>query len=407
MDHLHLPAAPAAPILGRIPQVLSTDGETTPQSVLEAGDIRLLTSGRLGICHALQLLGVAAGNRVLLPAFHCASMRYPIIWREAEAVYYRLKDDTRIDLDDLRQHLAKGAKAVIATHFFGFAQPIDQVRALCDEYGATLIEDCAHAFFGSWKGSPLGSFGHYAIASPQKFFPIFDGGCLISREHPLGDVVLHEGNTSFQVKALIDPLERAVLYDRLKAVSWILKSLLGIKNIIWRSLKRSARSAQDNAATNIGPSSSGGAAELSIEWLNVRMSRTSRFTLRRCQRTATRIRSARRANYQFFAGAFADQPGCRPLLPSLPDDTVPYVFPLLIDVPEQVFPAIKRARVPVMRWEDLPATALESCPVASRYSNALLQLPCHQSLQPHELKWIVHELCSALNATRTNGATTA
>jgi hypothetical protein len=34
------------------------------------------------------------------------------------------------------------------------------------------------------------SYGDYAIASPRKFFPIFDSGCLVSTQHSLDAVYL-------------------------------------------------------------------------------------------------------------------------------------------------------------------------------------------------------------------------
>ena len=395
MPHTHLPVVPVAPILNldaRPPL------ETHPvPSVLDAGDVRLLTAGRLGECHALRLLGIGPGDRVLLPAYHCISMLYPIQWLGAEPVFYRLHPDTSIDFEDMAAHLAAGAKAVIATHFFGFAQDIGRVRALCDAHDAALIEDCAHAFFGQWQGRPLGSFGDYAIASPVKFFPVFDGGCLISARHSLEAVRPRTGDAAFQIKAVLDPLERATLYGRLS----LLGSLLWLKNTLWTALKRRRGRTDGAAASVIGPSSSGGGAELALEWLETGMSRAARLGMQRGRRASARIAQARRANYRRLAAALSGLPGCRPLRPELPDETVPYVLPLLVDVPAQVFPALKQARVPVLRWEDMPEAALTACPVANRYRSALLQLPCHQALRSHEIDWIAAQVRAAVAAAGT------
>ncbi|HMZ11011.1 MAG TPA: DegT/DnrJ/EryC1/StrS aminotransferase family protein, partial [Plasticicumulans sp.] len=106
-------------------------------------------------------------------------------------------------------------------------------------------------------------------------------------------------------------------------------------------------------------------------------------------------------NYRRLAAALSGLPGCRPLRPELPDETVPYVLPLLVDAPAQVFPALKQARVPVLRWEDMPEAALTACPVANRYRSALLQLPCHQALRSHEIDWIAAQVRAAVAAAGT------
>lgn len=397
MLHTHLPVVPVAPILN-----LDLPAPATAQPVpcvLDAGEVRLLTAGRLGECHALRLLGIGPGDRVLLPAYHCISMLYPILWAGAEPVYYRLHPDTSIDYEDMAAHLGAGAKAVIATHFFGFAQDIGRVRALCDAHGAALIEDCAHAFFGEYQGRPLGSFGDYAIASPVKFFPVFDGGCLISARHRLDTVQPRAGAPDFQIKAVLDPLERATLYGRLR----LLGSLLYVKNALWTALKRLRGRKPGTQAPVIGPSSSGGGAELALDWLQVGMSCAARLGMQRGRRASAGIAQARRANYRRLADALCGLPGCRPLRAQLPDDTIPYVLPLLIDDPARVFPALKRARVPVLRWEDIPDAALAACPVAARYRSALLQLPCHQALRSSEIDWIAAQVRSAVLAASAAG----
>lgn len=394
MAHLHLPVVPVAPVLSLDAAPPAPPVSAAMPCVLDAGEFRLLTAGRLGECHALRLLGIGPGDRVLLPAYHCISMLYPILWRGATPVYYRLLPDTTIDFDHLAAGLASGAKAVIATHFFGFAQPIEQVRALCDAHGAALIEDCAHAFFGRRNDRPLGSFGDYAIASPVKFFPVFDGGCLISARHRLDDVILRRGGPAFQIKALLDPLERATLYARLRPLGWLLRG----KTAVWSWLKR-RRTTAGGGAPVIGPSSSGGGAELALDWLDVRMSRIARLGMLRGRRDSARIAEARRTNYRRLATALSGIPGCRPLRPELPDaDTVPYVLPLLVDAPALVFPALKHARVPVLRWEDMPPEALATCPVAQRYRTELLQLPCHQALRTDEIDWIAKQVRAAVAA---------
>ena len=71
----------------------------------------------------------------------------PVVWRGVNAVFYRLHPDTSPDVDDIAHRLTSRTRAVLVVHYFGFPQPLEQLRAFCDAHVLILIEDCAHAFF--------------------------------------------------------------------------------------------------------------------------------------------------------------------------------------------------------------------------------------------------------------------
>ena len=79
------------------------------------------------------------------------------------------------------------------------------------------------------------------------------------------------------------------------------------------------------------------------------MSVTSRLVLRLSSRN--RIISRRRKHYRRMLEVLRDLPGGRALFPELPAGVVPYVFPMVVDDPDRVFPALKRQGVPILRWE--------------------------------------------------------
>ena len=51
--------------------------------------------------------------------------------------------------------------------------------------------------------------------------------------------------------------------------------------------------------------------------------------------------------------------GCRPLFPVFPKTVVPYMFPLWLDDAERVFFRLKRAGVPIFRWDELAVSDCE------------------------------------------------
>ena len=151
-------------------------------------------------------MGIKAGDKVLVPAYHSASMVPPVLHLGAEPVFYRVGADGSVDLADVAARLDGATRAIMVTHYFGFPQAMAAIRALCDAHGLQLLEDCAHSLFGSADGRPLGAWGDYAAASTMKFLPIYEGGCLVSARHPLDAVQLHSAGPGFEAKAMLAAL---------------------------------------------------------------------------------------------------------------------------------------------------------------------------------------------------------
>ena len=94
----------------------------------------------------------------------------------------------------------------------------------------------------------------------------------------------------------------------------------------------------------------------------------------------------RRENYLAWHRNVQDLPHCQPLFAALPDGCVPYMFPLVIDFPQDHFYALKTMGMPIWRWDDM---AWSSCSTAQKYRQHLLHLPCHQSLSEVEMRWMM------------------
>jgi dTDP-4-amino-4,6-dideoxygalactose transaminase len=373
-------------------------------SLLDGADARLVTSGRIAIGLALRALGVGSGDVVLVPAYHSPSMIPPAHWCGAEVAFYRVRPDTAPDLADIEAHVARGrVKAILATHFFGIPHDLAPLRALCDRHGIGLVEDCAHSFFGARDGVAVGSVGDYAIGSTMKFFPIYEGGCLVSRRHRL-DVVLHGAGAGFELKAALNALEAAFAYGRLPVLRALLALPLRVKGALWGVLKSRGRSGGQMSsgtappAPALAPSSSDSSFEFDARWADRRSSWFSRAVLRLV--SPARIVARRRRNYLDLQRALDGAPGCRPLYPRLPDGACPWMFPLLVDRPQAVFDALQRAGVPMTRfgatlWAGVDASV---CANSADLGRRLIAFPCHQALDDGERAWLHAQVRQALEA---------
>jgi perosamine synthetase len=393
-----LPDLPAAPAKPRVPlaPVLSlaafTGGSRAPlRSILDGGEARLVTSGRIAIGLALRAMGVGPGDVVLMPAYHSLSMIPPVLWRGAEARFYRVTPDAQVDLADVAAKLDGRVKAIIVTHYFGFPQQMAPIRAWCDQHAVALLEDCAHSFFGEHAGQPVGASGDYAIASSMKFFPAYEGGVLASSRHALNAIPLHSAGAAFDVKVALNTVEHSFAYGRLTGLNLLLALPLRLKDWLWK--KRKAGLA---APVALAPASSDSEAGFDTAWLDKRSSWFARWLLRRVSHA--RIVTRRRAHYAQLQAALAGLTGARPLHAALPDGACPWMFPLIVDDADAVFARLHREGVPLTRfaeklWDGVDAGICANSLYLSRH---VLAFPCHQELRADELAWMITRIRAAL-----------
>ncbi|MGJ9418467.1 aminotransferase class I/II-fold pyridoxal phosphate-dependent enzyme [Massilia sp. CMS3.1] len=385
------PLIPLAPILSA--SSFRRAAGARVHTVLDAGNYRLVTSGRVAIALALREIGVGPGEQVLVPAYHSASMIPPVLWRGAEPVFYRVQPDASVDLKDLEARIGPTTRAVMVTHYFGFPQDIAPIRALCDARGIALIEDCAHCFIGEHGGRPVGAWGDYAIASSMKFLPIYEGGALVSARHRLDKVVLESAGAGFEAKVALNSLEKGFEYGRLPAVRAALSLPLRAKGALWGLVKQR----RGGAVPALAPDSSDSSFNFDPRWIDKRSSLFARAMLKLA--APARIQALRRSHYARLEAAVQGVSGVRPLHPRLPDGACPWVFPLLVDDPEPLFVRLKTRGVPLTRfgtpqWEGVDATTCANSAMLARH---VLALPCHQELKESEIAWLASTLREAIS----------
>ena len=276
----------------------------------------------------------------------------------------------------------QGVRAMIAAHYFGLPQPMAAIRGFCDQHGIALIEDCAHALFGMSDGRPVGRWGDYAIASLTKFLPVVDGGCLVPSRGIDGMPRLGRQPFASEVKSFANALELGVMHGRVAGLNTLLG---GVFTAV--SKLRGRRFEPEPCERDVVP------ADVAGKWLadfapgspiGNAASPWTRWIAHHAHRE--RIVAARRRNYALLAQLIASIPGVRALRPVLPDDAAPYVFPLWVDRPEAVYQEVRRAGVPVFRWDELwPTSPALPGDVGHEWATHVFQIGCHQDLRPEDV----------------------
>lgn len=354
--------------------------------ILDRGHTVFTTSGRAAIVQALKIAGIGPGDRVLVPTYHCPTMISPITSAGAEPVFYPIAPDGSPRLEYL-DGLSVEISAIIAAHFFGMPQRISGIRRFCDRRGIFMIEDCAHAFFGEAEGRPIGHWGDVGIASLTKFFPVVEGGCLVSENHPL-DLILNRRGIRTEIKTIADTLELGAGYRRLTGLNTAVNGVVFAKRT-WRSLFNSP-----------GPVGAGDDPEdsdfiLDRAAADAALARSAKWLFETAHRR--RIVENRQRNYRIMTELLTDLRKARPLFPLLPAHAVPYVFPLWVESPEDSYQVLRSSGIPIYRWDRLwPSTPSIEGDSGKVWANHVFQLGCHQDLSASDLAKTAEIICRAL-----------
>ncbi len=375
-----VPGLPRAPVFGWGVFTGTTDAGLP--CILDRPDVIFTSSGQAAIALALHELGIERGDRVLVPTYHCPTMIAPIVAAAATPLFFPIDASGAPRLSELGQWDLTRVRAMIAVHYFGLPQPMSEVRQFCDDHGIALIEDCAHAMFGEADGVPIGSHGHYAIASLTKFLPTTDGGCLVCAARSGAAPALPRRALGHEIRVVANTIETGAHYRRLPGFNRILRAIFGALSTL-RGSARTAAGAEINdgsGAQRSSPSTEPAARSKPL----VRASVWSRWIARSAHRG--RIVANRRRNYRRLATLLADLPGTRVLQPELPEHAAPYVFPLWVDSPARIYQRVRRAGIPVYRWDDVwPNTPVMRGDHGSEWSVHVFQLGCHQDLELDDL----------------------
>lgn len=128
--------------------------------------------------------GTLEGRKVF-----CSDMTFdatvnPVAYEGGEAVFIDSEYDTwNMDPIALERafQLYPEVKLVVLAHLYGTPAKIDEIRKVCDEHNALIIEDAAESLGATYKGKQTGSFGNYGVISfnGNKIITGSSGGMLL------------------------------------------------------------------------------------------------------------------------------------------------------------------------------------------------------------------------------------
>lgn len=144
-----------------------------------------LSAGTAALHLAVKLAGVKPGDKVFCSDMTFAATVNPVLYEGGEPVFIDTGyDDWNMDPEALKKAFEKypDVKTVVVANLYGTPAKLKEIRAICDEHGATLIEDAAESLGATYDGQQTGTFGTYNAISfnGNKIITTSGGGILLS-----------------------------------------------------------------------------------------------------------------------------------------------------------------------------------------------------------------------------------
>ena len=144
-----------------------------------------LSCGTAALHLAVKLAGVKPGDHVFCTDMTFDATVNPIVYEGGIPVFIDTEYDTwNMDPAALARafEIYPDVKVVMLANLYGTPAKLDEILAICDAHGATLIEDAAESLGAKYKGKETGTFGKYNVISfnGNKIITGSSGGMLLT-----------------------------------------------------------------------------------------------------------------------------------------------------------------------------------------------------------------------------------
>ncbi|WP_018249173.1 LegC family aminotransferase [Orenia marismortui] len=181
-------------------------------------------SGTAGLHMSYRVLGVEAGDEVIVPTVTFIATVNPVTYLGAHPIFIDCDDTLNMDLDKLEEFLETQCefterglknkksnrliKVLCVVHIFGNPIDMERVMGIAEKYNLKVVEDAAESLGsyyvdGKYKGRYTGTIGHVGVYSfnANKILTTGGGGMIVSN-----DISLLEKARFLSVQAKTDPL---------------------------------------------------------------------------------------------------------------------------------------------------------------------------------------------------------
>src|SRR5499427_2764841 len=142
-----------------------------------------VNTGTVAIQAALKAIGIRPGDEVIVPAYTWEGTVGPVLLMNAVPVFVDIDPDTYcLDAKLIEKAITPKTKAILPVHLGMRFADMDEIIRIAARHDLRVIEDCAHAHGGMWRGEGAGSMGDLGAFSFQssKLMTSGEGGAVIT-----------------------------------------------------------------------------------------------------------------------------------------------------------------------------------------------------------------------------------
>ncbi|MCS7023795.1 MAG: DegT/DnrJ/EryC1/StrS family aminotransferase [Bryobacteraceae bacterium] len=144
-----------------------------------------VVNGTVAITVALQTLGVGFGDEVIVPAYTWDGTATAVLAMGAVPIFADIDPDTYcLDPESVRQAITARTKAIVPVHLAMRFADMDALVEIAAQHHLFVVEDCAHAHGGAYRGRGAGSIGDLGTFSLQesKLMTSGEGGLILTNQ---------------------------------------------------------------------------------------------------------------------------------------------------------------------------------------------------------------------------------
>ena len=144
------------------------------------------SNGTSALHVALAGLGVGPGDEVITPSYTFIASSFCILQAGAVPVFADVEKDTHtISPESIEANISPKTKAIIPVHLYGCICDMDPILDIAKKHNLFVIEDCAQAHGGVYKGRKVGTMGHcnaFSFCQSKHFTTGGEGGCTVTND---------------------------------------------------------------------------------------------------------------------------------------------------------------------------------------------------------------------------------
>jgi 8-amino-3,8-dideoxy-alpha-D-manno-octulosonate transaminase len=185
------------------------------------------TSGTASLMTALAAIGVGKGDEVIVPAYTFMATPLAVLAVGAVPVIAEVDEGLGMDPADAARKTTRRTRAIIPVHMMGLIANLGPLLRLARRKRLHVVEDCAQATGGKWRGRRVGAWGRAGAFSHNHYKTISagEGGTVTLRRRDDFEraMIYQDGGAYF-----FDPRMRGLKADRYFAgLNFRMSELLG------------------------------------------------------------------------------------------------------------------------------------------------------------------------------------